>query len=81
MSICYFLGDPLPKVLWYLEDKMIDDTYQQTYNGTMKNGLTIRKLERIHTQGRLRCVASNNNLTRPVESSVRLKMLCKWNIY
>ena len=36
-----------------------------------------RKLKRDHTLGKLRCVASNNNLTRPAETALRLKMLCK----
>ena len=72
------LGEPLPEVLWYLDNDVIDDSYQQTFEGTVKNGLTIRKLKRKHTIGKLRCLASNNNITRPVESSVTLKMLCKF---
>jgi hypothetical protein len=43
----------------------------------VKNALTITKLEREHTLGKLRCLANNNNITRPVESAVVLKMLCK----
>ena len=61
-----------------MDDQLLDDTYQQTHDGTVKNGLTIRRLSREHTQGRLRCVASNNNITMPAESSLRLKMLCKY---
>jgi hypothetical protein len=49
----------------------------QTFEGTVKNALTITKLEREHTLGKLRCLANNNNITRPVESAVILKMLCK----
>ena len=78
MFILFFvLGEPLPTVLWYLDRDVIDDSYQQTFEGTVKNGLTIGKLERKHTLSKLRCSASNNNITRPVESSVTLKMLCK----
>ena len=77
LSIFYISGEPLPEVLWYLDDEVIDDSYQQTFEGTVKNGLMIRTLERKHTVGKLRCLASNNNITRPVESSVALKMLCK----
>ncbi|XP_059086678.1 roundabout homolog 1-like [Tigriopus californicus] len=68
-------GRPLPSVYWYLNDQLIDGTYQQTYERTIKNGLYIERLKREHTQGRLRCLASNNNITRPVETSVQLKML------
>ena len=72
------LGEPLPSVVWYMDDKLLDDTYQQTYEGVVKNDLTVRRLERVHTLSKLRCLASNNNLTRPVETSVTLKMLCKY---
>lgn len=72
-------GRPLPSVYWYLNDQLIDGTYQQTYDRTIKNGLYIERLKREHTQGRLRCLASNNNITRPVETSVQLKMLCKYH--
>lgn len=68
-------GEPLPTVLWYLDNRLLDDTYQQTFEGTVKNGLTIRRLEREHTLSILRCLASNNNITRPVETSLTLKML------
>ena len=60
-----------------MDDKLLDDTYQQTFEGVVKNDLTIRRLKRLHTLSKLRCLASNNNLTRPVETSVTLKMLCK----
>jgi hypothetical protein len=61
-----------------MDNKLLDDTYQQTFEGVVKNDLTIRRLERVHTLSKLRCLASNNNLTRPVETSVTLKMLCKY---
>jgi hypothetical protein len=73
-------GEPLPNVLWYLDNQLLDDTFQQTFTGTVKNALTITKLEREHTVGRLRCLANNNNMTRSVESSVILKMLCKSHV-
>ena len=60
-----------------MDDKLLDETYQQTFEGVVKNDLTIRRLERVHTQSKLRCLAANNNLTRPVETSLVLKMLCK----
>ena len=68
----------MPSVRWYMDDKLLDETYQQTFEGVVKNDLTIRRLERVHTQSKLRCLASNNNLTRPVETSLQLKMLCKF---
>ena len=70
-------GKPLPRVLWYLDDALLDDTFQQTYDSTVKNSLTVRDLGRKHTRGRLRCVATNNNITKPAETEVKLKMLCE----
>ena len=71
----------MPSVRWYMDDKLLDETYQQTFEGVVKNDLTIRRLERVHTQSKLRCLASNNNLTRPVETSLQLKMLCKFDFF
>lgn len=56
-------------------EHLYDATYQQTYQGTVKNSMTVQKLERKHTQTVFRCLASNNNFTLPVESAVRIKML------
>lgn len=70
-------GRPLPRVYWYLDDRLLDDTYQEKGQGEVRNVLNIRSLERTHTLGRLRCLAFNNNITRPVETSVQLKMLCE----
>ena len=33
----------MPRVSWYLNDDLLDDTYQQTYEGTVKNALTVRE--------------------------------------
>ena len=76
-----FPGEPLPSVEWYMDNEPIDQTFQQTYEGVVKNDLTIRHLKREHTLSRLRCLAKNNNLTKPVETSVTLKMLCKYPCY
>ena len=76
-----FPGKPLPKVLWYMDDVLIDETFQQTYEGTVKNGLAIRDLGRAHARGRLRCIASNNNITRPAEAETRIRMLCELILY
>ncbi len=58
-----------------MDDQLVDDSFQQTYQGTVKNGLTIRRLERRHGLVTLRCLASNNNFTLPVESVARVRML------
>ncbi len=60
-----------------MDDVLIDETFQQTYEGTVKNGLAIRDLGRAHARGRLRCIASNNNITRPAEAETRIRMLCE----
>ena len=60
-----------------MDHELIDETFSQTYEGTVKNTLTIKNLLRKHTSGLLRCVATNNNITAPSETAVKLKMLCK----
>jgi hypothetical protein len=73
-----FLGEPLPTVLWYFEHQLLDSSYQQTSEATVVNSLTIPKLERHHAMGKFRCLAGNNNISKPAESSMTVKMICKY---
>lgn len=59
-------GRPPPRLTWYLENTVIDDTYH--YKGESEvtvNHLAYRKVGRQHLKARLICQASNTNLVPP----------------
>lgn len=41
-----FLGVPLPRVTWWKEHALIDDSYQDQTDGTVKNVLHLNKITR-----------------------------------
>ncbi|XP_014475211.1 PREDICTED: hemicentin-2-like [Dinoponera quadriceps] len=59
-------GKPLPKLTWYLDNNVIDESYH--YNaetGATVNHLAYPKIGRQHHKARLICQASNTNLVQP----------------
>lgn len=59
-------GRPPPKLTWYLENNMIDESYQyNTDLGLTVNNLSYPKVGRQHLNARLICKASNTNLVEP----------------
>ncbi|CAH0400396.1 unnamed protein product [Chilo suppressalis] len=58
-------GRPRPRVTWYLENEMIDDSFEQRTDGTTINTLTFPNIGRQHLNARLVCQASNTNLAPP----------------
>ncbi|CAH0550173.1 unnamed protein product [Brassicogethes aeneus] len=59
------IGRPRPKVTWFLENTVIDDSYEIRSDGIAVNHLTFPKVGRQHLHSRLICQASNNNLVPP----------------
>lgn len=45
-------GDPLPRVFWYRNDKMIDDSDMKTFENTVKNRIVITSLVRADLHAR-----------------------------
>ena len=41
-----FVGDPLPRVYWYRNDRMIDDSDMKTFENTVKNRIVLTNLVR-----------------------------------
>jgi len=68
-------GEPPPSVLWYKENQIIDRTYIANEKGAVQNTLTIQRLSREDMGPRYRCVASNNNITKPMEAWVSLDIM------
>jgi len=68
-------GDPLPRVYWYRNDQMIDDSDMKTFENTVKNRIVLSNIVRSDLNARYRCLAINNNLTAASESSLKINML------
>ncbi|XP_043801370.1 hemicentin-2-like isoform X4 [Apis laboriosa] len=71
-------GRPPPKLTWYLENTVIDESYR--YNaetGLTVNLLSYPKVGRQHLKARLICEASNTNLVPPQTRLVILDMNLK----
>ncbi|XP_045537741.1 nephrin [Papilio machaon] len=58
-------GDPKPRLTWYLENTVIDDSYELQRDGVTMNTLTFPSIGRQHLNARLICQASNTNLAPP----------------
>ncbi|KAJ0173851.1 hypothetical protein K1T71_011000 [Dendrolimus kikuchii] len=58
-------GRPRPRVTWYLENVVIDDSFDQRTDGVTVNTLTFPNVGRQHLNARLVCQASNTNLAPP----------------
>lgn len=77
LLLVFFLGRPKPKVIWFLENTIIDDSSEIRSDGTVLNHLTFPNVGRQHLHARLICQASNNNLV-PAETNVAiLDINCK----
>lgn len=76
--IFFFIGKPRPKVIWYLENTVIDDSYEQRSDGLTVNSLSFPNVGRQHLNARLICQASNTNLTPPTSKVLILDVNCKY---
>ncbi|XP_038122549.1 titin [Culex quinquefasciatus] len=70
-------GRPRPNVTWYLDNTVIDESYEVRSDGTTVNHLSYPNIGRQHLDARLMCVASNTNLTPPNNKVVVLDVNLK----
>ena len=70
-------GIPPPRVTWSRGGRLIDDTFAVLSNGTVRNEITFRTIDRDFLHAELTCTATNTNLTRPVTNTVHVDMNCK----
>ncbi|XP_060536558.1 neural cell adhesion molecule 1 isoform X2 [Cylas formicarius] len=70
-------GRPRPRVIWFLENTVIDDSYENRSDGVVVNHLTFPNVGRQHLHARLICQASNNNIVPPESRAVVLDINLK----
>uniref|UniRef100_T1J7V3 Ig-like domain-containing protein n=1 Tax=Strigamia maritima TaxID=126957 RepID=T1J7V3_STRMM len=70
-------GRPPPRVTWWREDQLLDDSYEVTSLGIVRNDLIVSTLTRQDFNAVFVCKASNNNITEPAFTSVTVDMNLK----
>nr|CAD7437683.1 unnamed protein product [Timema bartmani] len=63
---------PRPRVTWFLENTVVDDSYESRPDGITVNHLTFPNIGRQHLHARLVCQAVNTHLANPTSKVVVL---------
>ncbi|KAG5327446.1 NCAM2 protein, partial [Pseudoatta argentina] len=76
--LCEVIGGlPPPRVTWYFDDEILDDTYTQEHDDITINRLDVRRVTRNFLRTRLICKANNTQLMMPLTSEVILDVNLK----
>ena len=71
--ICEVIGGvPPPRVTWYLENNLLDDTYKREISDITVNPLNVTRVSREFLRARLICRASNTHLVPPITTEIIL---------
>ncbi|XP_012285375.1 hemicentin-2 [Orussus abietinus] len=70
-------GTPPPRVSWFLENKVLDDSFRQEHGEITVNSLFIEKIGRNFSKARLICKASNTHLIPPTSAEIILDVNLK----
>ena len=81
MYLCMktFSGRPTPRVTWWRDHALLDDVSEDidTASGRVTNELRMVQLRRADLHSILTCQATNNNISVPASTSVKLDMHCE----
>ena len=77
-NVCLILGTPAPQLNWWREHALIDGSYENSEPHKTVNTLLLENLQRSDLHSILTCQASNNNISNPVSTSVKIDMHCKF---
>ncbi|XP_022245077.1 nephrin-like isoform X5 [Limulus polyphemus] len=67
-------GNPLPSLTWWKESELIDESYEVTPQKITFNQLHVPPLHRNDLMVVFTCRASNNNISLPISSSVKIDL-------
>ncbi|CAB3374611.1 Hypothetical predicted protein [Cloeon dipterum] len=70
-------GRPRPELKWFLENTLIDDSYEHRPGDLTVNHMVFPNIGRQHLNSRLICVASNTHLNEPAMKAVVLDINLK----
>ncbi|XP_015440009.1 PREDICTED: hemicentin-2-like [Dufourea novaeangliae] len=70
-------GSPPPKVTWYIDGEILDDTYTLEHGDNTINRLGVTKVTRDFLRARLICRATNTQLISPLTAEVILDVNLK----
>lgn len=74
-------GRPHAEVTWWRDHALLDNSFKTEDRGNKAvNDLVIQNLQREDLHTIFTCQASNNNISVPLSTSVKLDMNCKWGI-
>lgn len=74
-------GNPPPRVEWWANEQLIDDSYERTIVSQVNrvvNLLKVGPLDRSYQGRAYTCKVTNSDLSSPVEQTVSLKVDCKY---
>ena len=75
---CLSSGSPAPSLAWYRDGLLVDATSEQEEEeeeeGLVSNTINLHDVGERETKASFTCRAQNNNQTRPVSRTVRLRL-------